>query len=192
MILSLGYLPWMFWASQFFGGLAVLFDIVKFTRKNRASLLLWGIPAGWSMVASQLCLGEPQGTVFQAMSSLETLLQVFSGQNTAAHRRRRIGLFLLFGGMGFWIYAPSALWWTWLPVGAYAFGSLGKVFHRTWLIRSVWLLSSACTFAYACEYGNWAMATQQVVVVGLTLAMLVRDWRGHQAVAAKALAETRA
>lgn len=166
-----------FWLSQVFGGLALILDVVKFTRTKRSALILWGIPAGWSMVASQYFLGQDQGAVFQAMASLESLLQSLTGKDNREHRLRRMGIALVFGGMGFWIYAPTAIWWTWLPVGTYIFASLGKLFYRPWLIRLVWLASSSFIMAYSIICGNWAIVLQQFVVMNLTLLFL---WKAYQ------------
>ncbi len=164
--------------SQIFGVLALLFDVIKFTRSGRAALILWGIPAGWSMVASQYCLGQPQGAVFQAMASLEGLLQAALGRDAHWHRGARFLVAGCFAGLGFFIYAPSARWWTWLPVGSYGFASLGKIFHDPRTIRMVWLFSSACTVSYAMVYHNVAMILQQMVVVSLTLWHLSRHHSG--------------
>lgn len=161
--------PSIFWLSQLFGVLALLFDLVKFTRKNRRSLILWGLPAGWSMVASQYFLGQAQGAVFQAMASLESILQSLSGQDSRRHRTQRIVIAVIFGGLGFWLYSPTTIWWTWLPVGTYVFASLGKLFYRPWLIRLVWLGSSSFTIAYSSIYGNWAIVAQQMVVMSISV-----------------------
>lgn len=170
----------VFWLSQLFGGLALLFDIVKFTRTKRSALLLWGIPAGWSMVASQYFLGQSQGAVFQAMASLESILQTITGQDSRKHRYRRIVIAVVFGGLGFWIYAPTAAWWTWLPVGTYIFASLGKLFYRPWLIRIIWLVSSSFIVAYSIIYHNWAIILQQTVVMSLSVLFLWKTYQNHR------------
>lgn len=161
-----------FLLAQIFGGLALAFDVVKFTRKNRGPLILWGIPAGWSMIASQYFMGQDQGAAFQAMASIESLLQSLSGKDNRQHHWQRILIALFFGSLGFFIYAPTQDWWTWLPVGSYIFASLGKLFYQPWLIRIVWLCSSACTLAYSVIYGNWSIVIQQIVVVSLTIHFL--------------------
>lgn len=162
-----------FWIAQCFGCAALIFDVVKFTRKSRRYLLLWGIPAGWSMVASQYWMGQYQGASFQAMSSADTLLQSLFGLNTYRHRLIRIALATLFCVGGFALYSPTVVWWTWLPVGSYLFAVLGKIFHHPIHIRSVWLLSSTCTLIYAGVYGNWSIIVQQIVVMSLTMWTIV-------------------
>jgi len=166
-----------FWISQCFGALAILFDLLKFTRKTRTALILWGIPAGWSMVASQYFLGQGQGATFQAMSSLETLLQAWFGRNNWSHRWFRLVTASTFAGIGFLVYAPTSVWFTWLPVGAYFFGTAGKIFHNPLRIRAVWLVSSSCIFWYAAIYHNWTIMLQQILVVTLSLAFIYREFR---------------
>jgi len=158
----------LFWLSQCFGGLAIFFDAVKFSRKSRSALLLWGIPAGWSMVASQVLLGQGQGATFQAMSSMETLLQAGFGKNHPWHWRFRLVTATVFGVVGFWILAPTPTWFTWLPVGAYLFGTLGKVFHHPIHIRIVWIFSSTCILWYSSIYENIAIVLQQILVLSMT------------------------
>lgn len=176
----LPHLHTFFWISQFFGVLALLFDIIKFTRTKRRSLILWGIPAGWSMVASQYLLGQGQGAVFQAMASLESLLQSAAGQDSRQHRYTRILMAIVFGAIGFLLLAPTHLWWTWLPVGTYIFASLGKMFYRPWLIRLVWLGSSSCISVYSIIYGNWAIVLQQAVVISLSLWFLYQAYSAYR------------
>ena len=166
-----------FWLSQCFGGLAIFFDAVKFSRRNRGALLLWGIPAGWSMVASQYLLGQGQGATFQAMSSMETLLQAGMGKNHPWHWRFRLVTATVFGAMGFWILSPTPVWFTWLPVGAYLFGTMGKIFHNPIHIRVVWIFSSACILWYSLIYGNVTMILQQIMVLSLTAWVLVKAYR---------------
>ncbi|WP_031570685.1 YgjV family protein [Acidithiobacillus thiooxidans] len=173
-------MPHAFWISQLFGSLALLFDVIKFTRTKRSALILWGIPAGWSMVASQYFLGQAQGAVFQAMASLESILQTITGQDSRGHRRRRVAIALIFGSLGFWIYAPTAVWWTWFPVGTYIFSSLGKLFYRPWLIRMVWLASSSFITAYSVICGNWSIVLQQMVVISLSIFFLWRALLEHR------------
>lgn len=132
------------------------------------------------MVASQYFLGQSQGAVFQAMASLESILQTITGRDSREHRQRRVAIALVFGSLGFWIYAPTAVWWTWLPVGTYIFSSLGKLFYRPWLIRTVWLASSGFTTTYSAICGNWAIVGQQMVVISLSVLFLWRALLEHR------------
>lgn len=166
------------WVSQGFGALAIIFDAIKFTRSKRRALILWGIPAGWSMVFSQYFMGQEQGAAFQGVSSLESLIQSAIGQDNHQHRSWRIFWMILFCGAGFALKAPTSLWWTWLPVGSYGFASLGKVFYRPWVIRLVWLCSSACTLTYSALYGNITIVLQQIMVMTLTLWFLWKTYHG--------------
>jgi hypothetical protein len=154
--------------AQIFGILALIFDIVKFTRKERSHLLLWGLPASWSMIASQFLMGQFQGAVFQLMQNVETVLQVFIGKDNPLHNRFRPLIALVFGITAYFICAPTEYWVTWLPVGVYAFSSIGKAFHDPIKIRIVWLFSSFCTLIYCYFYQNWSLVAQQSVIIPLS------------------------
>jgi hypothetical protein len=155
--------------AQLFGIAALLFDIVKFTRKQRSHLLIWGIPASWSMITSQYFMGQLQGAAFQSMQSVETILQVFIGNNSPLHNTFRPLIALVFGIAAYFICAPTAYWVTWLPVGIYVFSSIGKAFHNPIKIRIVWLFSSLCTLVYCYFYSNWALVVQQLVIIPISV-----------------------
>lgn len=165
-----------FWASQLFGLLAIAFDIIKFTRTKRAHLILWGLPAGWSMVASQYFLGQYQGAAFQVVSSLDSITQSMLGLDNRQHRVLRIIVGILFGSIGFCLYAPTTVWWTWIPVGSYLFAVAGKVFYNTVTIRTVWIASSTCTITYSAICSNWSIVIQQIIVISLTVWFLLKHY----------------
>lgn len=162
--------------AQIFGITALLFDIIKFTRTKRHHLLLWGLPASWSMIISQFFMGQLQGATFQLMQNIETILQVFIGKNNPLHNSFRPLIALIFGIIAYIICSPTIYWVTWLPVGIYIFSSIGKAFHNPIKIRIVWLMSSTCILIYCYFYHNWSLVIQQSVIIPISLYFIYKHY----------------
>lgn len=166
------HVQWVFATSQFFGVAATIFNIVKFTRNGRRSVLLWGRPVSVCFASSQLLCGEPQGATMSAIGFFAGLFQAFLGKHEHVWLRRAVMCSALIAGLA--ICPPDERAYSWLPFAVFVLARIGESFASELTMRSVWLFGTLLWLVYFVVSENYALMVSELVVLSISAVKIRR------------------
>ena len=157
-----------FIVSQLFGLTSLLLNVVRFTRKSRKSVLLWGPPTSATSVVSQFLDAQTQGAAMSVVSMLMALVQAQLGRADHAWLRR---LLMVLAGVTGVLLAPPTLsnLPSFLPVIFFVVTRLGESMGTELRLRSVWLVGSMLRIVYFAWYANFMLVTSEMIVLVLSV-----------------------
>ncbi len=173
MITSIGFL-----CSQLFGVLAIGFNIVKFTRKSRRNIILWGLPVSILFALSNLSLAAWQGA---AMSGVGFVLGLLNLElNRPDQWKQRVIWGMLAVAVGICIAPPTSHIITTLPLAVFIIARLGQMTHSELRMRSVWIVGTLTWIVYFSYYHNYALVLSEIIVLTLTSYRIIQLLRAPQ------------
>ncbi|MBU2723418.1 YgjV family protein [Acidithiobacillus ferridurans] len=158
--------------SQFFGILAIVANIVKFTRHGRRRIILWGLPVSVFFALSQFFLGEAQGAAVSLIGFLSGFLNL--ELNRPDQFRLRFGISSAAILMAVTFVPPIfTVWTTFLPFAVFVIARIGQMTHSELRMRSIWLIGTVLWLIYFVATGNYALIASEVLVLFLTTKKIV-------------------